>query len=1048
MSDALVEQLKEIISTQRPKDVRELVTNDEEEEAARVELGIRNYFQDEKDKKEYEKLRRRDPSLPPDRPLPPVPAGVTLKASTDYFRYPSSNPVITRAMEAFRIQAGGQDIGDLATEFLVEHYARLVILAEEKRVSDRFLKFFRDEFTRRKIFFRGIEKRVKDRKKRETQSATGNGTLNLDGITDTRLLSEGNQINHQIDQLGEQEGFLSAAYDRVAALMAGGPGGVPIAEKQLLLDQIGEALYRARLPKVQEQLRQHASQESTKTGFYGERVIRPIDKQDMLEDVRDIARWHLSDRAHNRLNDAKALTAGSRKAKTMFDIFNNMFQYSDTGLREEFGHAMGTAGGYSKEKFFQALQEMKSELEEEYVHSHSHEVEAQIEVVRRFIERFDQEYKMRELLHNAFYIAEGEGEFKDFAGYCKQFASEFGDLAFLNSPEVEAALRIRESVLYAFRRENNGRIPPELVTYNPARLGSEWEDRTERILGQMNEQGLFSETGEGRIAEWRIKRAISLSRGLGMVLLRFPSIVAEAGLDAPPSFNQAAQSSAWEKLVWGLNPMLVPQKYGQGFGMRGFLYAAKTRTKKGILHPWSQDELRNALAQEAVSIMCTMGDDESLINMRNMFNSGGPFNHTGWRPYVAALEEDRGALRDSLARNPGLAMNMLFNRYEHKGGYNEARYNFWKLHEHDMTAEQRLKAWEGELKRLKRLRGGDADYKARERQMWRNAAGRVPQVIFRVISDPYNRILNHNDAENLRRSLCTAMGISPTDKEAWTQVEEDLVLAKEGLMRRRQKAKETRAPLTEAEDQLLPEDFALITDGTRRARAIAFRDAFVSYYTYNNALLDRLVEKADNDEFAFEVTAEDIPWSEFVLGQTGPRGFFTRKINDALTCSDAGDQLQTLIKHMAQYHGPEQIVEQLQKIYDAIEIYSKEGAQKAIATIAIGIIRFYEKDGLMKIPLLGEFMGPINAINHRGASFAQTMYGGRAMAWDSDDIYAFTEMLRGTLSDASGFDLIQEVRKETGGTLWQAIGKKTKIAIYLLLLFGSAEMIEKILKEK
>ena len=148
------------------------------------------------------------------------------------------------------------------------------------------------------------------------------------------------------------------------------------------------------------------------------------------------------------------------------------------------------------------------------------------------------------------------------------------------------------------------------------------------------------------------------------------------------------------------------------------------------------------------------------------------------------------------------------------------------------------------------------------------------------------------------------------------------------------------------------------------------------------------------------------------------------------------------------YQSPEQIVAQLKKIFDLSEVHDYDRAQEAIGFLAKGIIRMYQMDGILKIPVFGEVMSALNGLDHRGTSFAQTVYGGKAMSWDSDDILMFTEQLRGVLIGESGYKIIEGLRTETGGTLWHSIGKKTKLAFYLLLLFGIYGLSEKIVKEK
>lgn len=781
-------------------------------------------------------------------------------------------------------------------------------------------------------------------------------------------------------------------------------------------------------------------------GLSHERMLLQKEKDDMRVAVDEI------------YEGANGVPEGYLQHEALDELFNRMFEYADQGLREDFREAFGI-GSREKELFRQELSNMIDEYTKQMLSAPDNATRVmnrdKVAIVQKFIEKYDAEYTTRELLHNIFFIAETEREFEEFAKYIKNFQSGFADLAFFQSPEVEAALRVREQVLYELRRENDGYLPPELVTFSTGRGETEWEKRTREIMNELNDKGYFTPQGEaqGPVKEWKINRAMSLSRGLGMALLRFPEISAESSLRGPAQDYQVQSSIPWEKLAWDLNPLDHKiKRYNMGREVKAIFYAARKRTKKGLLNFWSQDELKAAIQQDAVMVLGSMGNDTRIVDMRNLFRTGGPFSHTGWRTYLAALKKDRSELKDSLKRNPGLAINMIFNRYE-ISGLGAERYNFY-LENKDvpMDDDERAELWEQRVKELKAggplgLTGNEA-WKRAEKESWIKSADRTPHVILRILLDEANVLLTKRERNAFIVRIENEMGCKITSDE-FTKVEHALELAKEHLMKRRRDALVARRAFGDEDDKLTPEDFLQIDDEHVRERAEKLHRLISGEMRTNKKLLDNIFERVDGRMFPYAVTAQDIPWGEFTFGQTGARGFFTRKVNDAEEVAKADVEMEFLLKHLHEFKSPEEVVEQLKKIFYHAEIYDYERAQDAIKDLAIGIIRYYSKDGILKIPILGEIMSPINALLARGDSYAQSVGGGQAMAWDSDDIYAFTEQLRQIFKgEKEGRDIVEAIRRETGGTIFHAIGKKTKVAIYLLALFLSYEMINKLISEK
>lgn len=816
-----------------------------------------------------------------------------------------------------------------------------------------------------------------------------------------------------------------------------------------ILEEIDTLIGESRHYRGELQQRQRESER----GFYGDQKLIEFDKRTIREEIRRITREIES--GGRSMHDRVTSTEMDR-------IYNKMFNRLEARFRKEFHRdAFGQAGDLEFREYMDYLQSLRITVGPEHESDPARQwiaTDATREVIKKFMEKYDQEFELREIAHNAFHIADSGGEFKDFAGYLSRFSSEYADTAFLDAPEVEAAMRVREQVLYQIRREH-GFIPPELVAYDPKTGRNEWEDRTREIMDNMTRNNMFDFAYNGNNV-WKIDRAMNLSRGLGMVFLRFPEIVAETPLFGPQSSHQSQASIPWEKLVWDLNPLDHKiKRYGIGESIKAVIYAAKNRGKNRSWHDWwNKKELEDAIALDAVSALGTMHGQPRMVDMRNFWHTGGPFTHTGWRPYDSALKANRDELRELLKRNPGLAMGTIFNKYENK----ELGAMKWEFINDptraDLPKAELLRLWQEESARASGA--GEELWDTEERALWVGAAHRVPHVVARILTDEANGLLTRQQAETL---LLEAFSNEVSEK-ARSEIESDVGLAKEHMMKRRREAiaegRRKKPPLTDEQiaetlwtpdkDMLLPEDFNEAIKGEhedeRRVRAQHFLDVITSKVSGSDTkYLDKLVNMTKDGNYPFALTTEDVPWSEFYFGQTGGRGYFTRKINDALADAEADDVLVDMLKSIRVMKGPEDIVAKLYEIFRKSEVHSAEYARQGIENLSIGIIRLFQKDGITKVPILGELKSLFNKITHQGDSFAEKIYGSRAPAWDNDDIYNFTEQLRGILK----FDQIQRIRKETGGTFLKSLIPRSKVGLlYILPAFLLYSFMEKLIKEK
>lgn len=798
--------------------------------------------------------------------------------------------------------------------------------------------------------------------------------------------------------------------------------------------------------------REREEEEQLRGGFYGERRLTPEDRRQIQDDIENLVQ--------------KRPGAGDAIER----FFNRMFYRADVRSSDPFQEAFGTAGSIEYDEFIKTLGRFREEIEDQ----------TRRDLIARLIDRYSKEYKLRQLLHNANYIAESGGEFQDFVGYARQFVAEYADITFLESPEVEVALRIREQVLYQIKTEDPlGNIPYERVMYDPKREPedrvSEYEQRTRMMLRNLNRAGIFGDP----LDEWKLDRALSLSRGFGIITLRLPEIISECPLSKNPDAYESQRSIPWETITWELNFLDHKMKrYSIGRRLRAIIFF-NYKKKYPWWKPWSQEELKKMLAYDTVTALAQAEGVERGVDMRNLFKIGSPLSHTGWRIYTSSLNRELTDLEPLLRQNPGLAVRVLFNRYE-KSDLAQYKQQFLKDYKQNhpfADSNEVLSAWNKREEEIKK-KGITAEeleirepekkgrvWEAADMKAWENAAKRIPHVVLRIITDPANRLMSEQQRQILLRDVFqTDLDLAGGDfKLLWKQTMDNLTLAKESMFKRRRDwlnltdAQRRNQPFGEDKDILTNDDFALIQDQVRIGQAKRLRDCMEDMFTKEvtgrerhlryedyEGLRERIFKKTENREFPFAVTAEDVPWGEFRFSQTGGRGFITRKMNDNLQDKLAQDAVIELLVNLRMYNSPEEIVNQLNKIFQAASIHDPDRAQDAVQFLAKGIIRLYQKDGVLKIPIFGEAMGLVNAIAHRGNSFAQTEFGMKAAAWDSDDIYNFTEQLRQILT----YDQISKLREETGGTFIKAFAERFKVGFYLLFIILLYESIERVIKEK
>ncbi len=887
-------------------------------------------------------------------------------------------------------------------------------------------------------------------------SGGANGVhIQADDIQDPRIRRELERLNNFMDV---NDGVHDTTLLQEADKHIGRLEGVNPADRSNALNRIRAEQVAARQHMEQEALR-HKPQRNRReeesddldfhpTDFYGatklsKNEIENIPKwiEQMIKTVRDRSEAHGGDHGLHAVS-------GDLEHNDLDQLFNRMFRRVDNSPRESFEHAFGQVGSQEETEFFTQIQQYRFQLQKEHKHEESG-------VVEQIIHKYEVEKSARSTLHNAYYIADSGREMKDFVGFIATFASEYADAAFQNAPEVEAAVRVREQVLFQIKRENNGFIPHSVIAFNPKIYGSEFDHRAKAMMRTMNGKKLFGDI----LGEWKIDRALELSRGLGMVTWRYLEIVAECPLPDINGSNKAQQSIPWELITWDMNPMdHKVKRYRIGRQMQSILIAGGTRTKQGM---WDKNELSGALEQYEIS----KNIDESSgfvsgMDRNNLFKIGGPFTHTGWRTFVAAMDENMEGLEPMLENDPGVAIKLLFNRYHDHDQVKERDAFLKSPGVAGLSTAETKRLWDEEKERTKDAaneRWSDDDANA-----FKSTTARIPHVMLRLITDPGYKLLDPEERTKLMRDIFGDRVNQPGFQEYYSNVETQLTIAKEGLLKRRREyiaEKERREKAHESLEGLVfknrlvddpddpDDDFKLITDDGLRDQAITLHRVMTDRMDNDDTLVEKIIEKHKARGFMFAITAEDIPWGEFAYRKTGGRGFFTRKANDNMADKGATDELMNILKNIKQFKKPEQIYESIYKMFMAAETHDLDRAQDAVIFVLKGIIRVYQKDGILKIPILGDLESARRQATgqYEGDSLAQDFYGRSiAPAWDDDAIYNLISMFQPILEK----DQIEALRKEVGATLGKALWAKSKLAIYLGLITFMLEFFNKLTKTK
>lgn len=642
------------------------------------------------------------------------------------------------------------------------------------------------------------------------------------------------------------------------------------------------------------------------------------------------------------------------------------------------------------------------------------EVSTKRQQIRR---EFSGKREVRQILHNANFSATGGGDINAFAQSMSTFQSEHIDLIF-EDPLVSTALRMFEQAFQQTKADNKGQLPYEELAWDYKTKTSKLEDKVWALMRKEIQVGIIP-----NVPEWRLRRAVILARGFGVASLRFPEITAQARLPEETSFSSATEKASRFGSIYGealakyLDPIEhIIEKFFIGKEDGALLYYFLTGDKRKIQ---SKDQLRQAIKMKSQ----TGKDGKRLTDIINIFRIGGGFSNSSWRAFMSMKGFSPEEIRSS-----GL-------------GIREARVgeDIKDIMLAEVERDFAGRPEEDKIKEIER-RKEDKSYmdglKHDERlSMWQDALKANPLRVMWQWEEkaPGQRV----------RFLSEALGI--TEAEAKTllpQIEQDLMMIQENTVQGL-----AGGTITYANANIEMLKYSIIGGATPTPEELTRRNQVSAYVekirekarANNHAFIESLLKKTDvqGSPFPFVIGFEEIPFSNLNFINTGGRGF-ARRIKDYAASVQATDELMNLIVNIPKAHDIRPLIESLDKIKQFVAQYDKDIAMEVVPYLARGLIKMYDKDLMARMPLgIGTLTGMIS-----DSSFAQTIYGREAMAWDEGDKFNFTRhLLQNNL--VSKKDMGQ-LRKDVGATpvnfAVDLIRTYGQLAL-LLLLFNFAKSV-------
>lgn len=820
------------------------------------------------------------------------------------------------------------------------------------------------------------------REERRMLLGAGIAGISTAGILNPRLLDEAEVINGLLDALGPNDiDTLKEGLERVIRLNGAVP--VPADQKQLLRDRIATTLRNETERRAQDRREQEEeSRERYAHGIFHERKLTPEQKR--------IIRTGADDEVD--------------------DIFNRMFDRVDANPKAHFSEAFGQAGSNEYDEFIATLNEAADE---------SSDVGRtltgpQRERANKRVKYYADERKVRELTHSMNFAVISNIGTEKLHEFAQGFDAGLTDIAFSKLAVVQA-MHFYEQAFLQVREENEGYIPYEAVVGDP-KTGAvgRVEEIARKLLVNAAGRGMIKDANGNvirELKEWQINRALGIARGMGIATGRTIEIAATSLL---PRDNTLVSIYAQDiiKHIAPFRHMFGKFKIGkERIAVLGYLL-----NKRG--GPWTQDELKTFYGmsnQAFADVMNGLVEDKDarFLSVLNPLKIGGIFSKTLWRYGEEIASTTTGVMLKDREWREWIGSGMWIEK--ERGNLGST----------DVLSDDDQQQTEIDFGRRLQTKGEQAD-------------ARIRKELLKIANiQPLKLLYNLRD---LQTSVMERMhGVYPRGMEKDVQLKEDL----EVLMLLQEEAVQNHR----SQLNIGPE---LVADDGQRQRLETLTRIIREEFTTggNQSRMDKFIKDLKDRDYKlpFIFGTDDMPFDRYEFVKTGGSSIARRwrDINSARTAADA---LTTkLIPFMDSFKGEEgmgKIIEVMREIYVGISGYDEGLAREFTQKLAEGIIKFYAKDWMSRLPL---GIGTLWGISTGRASYAQTAFGREAPAWDEIEVGEFTRLLRthGMLT----LEQQHALQARAGGGKKEVAYAFARVLIPILMLGLAYYLIKKVKDEK
>lgn len=707
--------------------------------------------------------------------------------------------------------------------------------------------------------------------------------------------------------------------------------------------------------------------------------------------------------------------------------FNKLFESANANPSQPFGESFDV---FTDKPYYRRFIEIMNASYESLKSAGNFEAADELNREKR---KYTEEFSVRSTLHDANYILTtnvGPDKISEFAS---RLTSGQVDLAF-RKKGASTAMHFYEQALIKVREENFGYLPYSEVVGDTrnGKIGRVEELARQYMrdaisAGAVHEVvGVDENTGlerkrkvePGSMEDWEIDRAFAIARGLGVMTGRFVEIALTNKLP------RGRYTSLWAHgFLGGLSPFRhsIGKFDIEEARNRFLMYRLNNKDKK-----WNKNELQDVTGEFIYQVVNGLvdDDDQRLMGKVNPLQTGGIVSKTGWR--VAGKP---GEL------NPN---DKTFDKIKYKDEiitenpiYNE-------------TSNSAIGAMVAESNRLRAQFGSDLRPQD-DPFNWVGTGILIDKAIGGGLSKPENRAELQRQLERTAKYLPTRLIFNFKEAQRYA-LEEFKLQTGDSVdvphMMQKQDSRFNKAldvlivaqerAVNEHSEQLrfdgLQGDAQVIEDAQRISEII--KTGYVSSSGSQTRLMKQLMEDYTERDYKipFISGSEDIPWDEYRFENVGGN-IVMRRWNDIAAAAAAGKGIHELNAKLLGAKNIDQVIELLHPIHSAIANYDSHKADQFILELAIGIDRFFAKDAMAELPVVGGMY----ALFTGKASYAQVAAGGRdGMAWDARSHFDFAKKLRShrMIND----DQERELQEITGGTPKDLAKRYSAFILQALLL--------------